>query len=328
MDKLTVVIPTYNRAQYLKKAIQGVLEQSFKDFRLIILDNNSSDNTATIVKSFDDARIHYIKNEKNIGSIENLNKAIELCETEYLSIPHDDDIMKKEFLERELQILESNQNISVVATNAEIIDENGNVIGNKLLNYNNDRVFATHEYSRNSLLGSDISFFLPCPTVMFRTNILKKYKLRFKEEMMLMADAFLWLELNTLPFEFYWVADPLYMYRFHCGQESKQSFIISRINFFDKLKPFLIKNDLANLIPAVAHGYYLFITNNLIEETLFHGLTNEQYKIYKDKMNAAGITMQYKIGCKEIKLYFKILLMKISPNILRTILRLKRKELK
>jgi len=63
--KVSVIIPTYNRAHMITEAIDSALNQTFKDFELIIVDNCSSGNTESVVKSYDDKRIRYFKNQNN-----------------------------------------------------------------------------------------------------------------------------------------------------------------------------------------------------------------------------------------------------------------------
>ena len=65
--KVTIAIPTYNRAQLLKISMQSVLDQDYPDFRILVLDNASSDNTEEVVRSFSDTRITYHRNKKNVG---------------------------------------------------------------------------------------------------------------------------------------------------------------------------------------------------------------------------------------------------------------------
>ena len=77
MIKIDVIIPTYNRADYLKMAIDSVLDQTYKNFNLYVLDNCSTDHTSKLLKTYSANQLTYIKNEENIGFIGNLNKALE-----------------------------------------------------------------------------------------------------------------------------------------------------------------------------------------------------------------------------------------------------------
>src|SRR6266480_3507457 len=95
---VTVVIPTYNRRTFLPIAITSVLRQTFADFQLIVLDDASTDETASVVTSFQDARISYIRNEINLGMVENWNNGFRLARTEYVAFLHDDDVWEPKFL--------------------------------------------------------------------------------------------------------------------------------------------------------------------------------------------------------------------------------------
>jgi glycosyltransferase involved in cell wall biosynthesis len=104
--KVTIAIVTYNRAHFLKHTINSCLRQSFADYELLILNNASTDNTADVINTFKDKRIKHILNKKNIGSINNINKAFGLAKGDYLLIVHDDDMMKPDMVRRQVEILD------------------------------------------------------------------------------------------------------------------------------------------------------------------------------------------------------------------------------
>jgi glycosyltransferase involved in cell wall biosynthesis len=89
----SIVIPTYSRAKDLKFAIYCVLRQTYEDFEIVISDNASHDNTDEIVKSFSDKRIRYYRNEKNIGTMPNVQKVISLARGSYIFLHSDDDFL-------------------------------------------------------------------------------------------------------------------------------------------------------------------------------------------------------------------------------------------
>ncbi len=96
--KVTVGIPTYNRASLLDETIRSVLGQQFADFRLVVSDNASDDGTSELVGSFADPRLAYVRSERNVGMIANLNRLIALTETEFLLLLPDDDIVYPGYL--------------------------------------------------------------------------------------------------------------------------------------------------------------------------------------------------------------------------------------
>ena len=88
---ISIVIPTYNRSKYLQCAIQGVLQQNFKDYELIISDNASTDDTQKVVSGVISNRVRYFRNKKNIGWIGNLQNAIDNANGKYIFLHGDDD---------------------------------------------------------------------------------------------------------------------------------------------------------------------------------------------------------------------------------------------
>lgn len=109
---ISVIIPTYNRAQTIEKSINSVLAQTYKNIELIVVDDCSKDNTQNIVSSIEDDRLKYIKLEKNSGANYARNTGISEASGEYIAFQDSDDIWRKEKLELELKfMLESNYDV-------------------------------------------------------------------------------------------------------------------------------------------------------------------------------------------------------------------------
>lgn len=87
----SIIIPTYNNSHFLKAAIQSCLEQTFRDFEIVVVDDCSPDNTKEVVASIKDKRIRYIRNNKNLGQEGNFKKSFSLGRGRYLFISGDDD---------------------------------------------------------------------------------------------------------------------------------------------------------------------------------------------------------------------------------------------
>jgi glycosyltransferase involved in cell wall biosynthesis len=122
--KVTVAIPTYNRSQLLKISLASVLAQDYPDFRVLVLDNASSDDTEAAVRSFGDPRVTYIRNGKNIGMVGNFNRAVEVNSSPYLSIFLDDDVMLPGFIRKSAKLLDEYPNVGFSFTLARYIDAN------------------------------------------------------------------------------------------------------------------------------------------------------------------------------------------------------------
>jgi glycosyltransferase involved in cell wall biosynthesis len=128
MPKVSVCIPTYNRANFLSYSVNSVLQQTYSDFELIICDDGSPDNTSEVVSQWNDSRIRYIKHPKNIGRSKNMRSGFEAASGEYFIKFDDDDGLTPEFLEKTVAILDAESAVDFVCTNHWIIDRNNNKI--------------------------------------------------------------------------------------------------------------------------------------------------------------------------------------------------------
>lgn len=124
MSSVTVVIPTYNRADLLPRAIDSVLSQSFEDFELIIVDDGSTDNTPEVVNTYSDPRIQYIKRNENLGANRARNEGINRAESDVISFLDSDDELHPEYLETAMKKLRSSDPDTVgVFTSFEIVED-------------------------------------------------------------------------------------------------------------------------------------------------------------------------------------------------------------
>ena len=116
MPKVTVLMPVYNVGAYVDKAIRSILRQTYQDFVLLIMDDGSTDDTAARVMRFKDARIRYERNERNLGLADNLNRGLSLIDTEYVARFDGDDIAEPDWLEANMQVLESHPEIGICSS--------------------------------------------------------------------------------------------------------------------------------------------------------------------------------------------------------------------
>ena len=121
---ISVLLPIFNAERFLAEAIQSVLNQTYPNFELIILNDGSTDGSDEIVKSFDDKRIKYFTHE-NIGLAATLNKGLSLACGEYIARQDNDDVSLPERFEHQMDYLLSHIDVDLLGTAAEIIDERG-----------------------------------------------------------------------------------------------------------------------------------------------------------------------------------------------------------
>lgn len=125
MVKVSISIPTYNRANYLQHAVNSVLQQTYSDFELIICDDGSTDNTSQLVNSWNDPRIRYLRHPQNIGRSRNMRSGFDTAIGEYFIKFDDDDALTPEFLSKTVAILDSNPAIDFVCSDHWIINAHG-----------------------------------------------------------------------------------------------------------------------------------------------------------------------------------------------------------
>lgn len=124
--KVSIITPTYNCGKYIGETIESVINQSYKDWEMIIVDDCSKDDTQEIVEKYTekDNRIKYIKLEQNSGAAIARNKAMELATGKYMAFLDSDDIWSKDKLEKQINFMEEN-NYNITCTEYEQIDEQG-----------------------------------------------------------------------------------------------------------------------------------------------------------------------------------------------------------
>lgn len=151
MKKVSVLIECHNYETFIGKAIQSVLDQSYENFELIIVDDCSSDNSESIIMSFDDSRINYRRNPINYGFVKSRNDSLSIASGEYIAFLDADDYWLPFKLEEQVEFLEANKDFAATFSSAYLIDENDNKYSD---NYKCDIDLET--YTFESSVSSEI----------------------------------------------------------------------------------------------------------------------------------------------------------------------------
>lgn len=172
---ISVLMPMYNTEAYLGLAIASILNQSYQDFELLILNDGSTDKSLEIALSYQDKRIRVLENEGNLGLIYTRNHLISEAKGDFLAWLDSDDIAVATRLEEQYNFLQKNPNIALVASWATIIDSNGQPTGEFRKSYIKD------EYLQALLLFVN---YIVQSSVMMRKSCLPKilYQLPFSED--------------------------------------------------------------------------------------------------------------------------------------------------
>jgi len=127
MKKVSVIIPTYNRAKYLRQSIESALAQNYGDIEVVVSDNASTDGTSQVIEDYlGDRRLKYFRNEENIGMVPNWRKALLEYAAGDLAIILDDDdyFIDRHYIGRAMRLLEKDENIALIHANTRIFYEN------------------------------------------------------------------------------------------------------------------------------------------------------------------------------------------------------------
>ena len=190
---VSIVLTTYNRANVLKKTIDSILAQTYKNFELIISDDCSTDDTAAICMDYElaDFRVKYYRNEVNLRMPGNLNAALKRTKGEFVANLHDGDVYKPELIEKWLECVQRDKDILFVFNQYSEVDHNGRLlcVHNHYLEPINSGI-VIRKYFFSTLSSA------PWGTVMVRRVAYEKYGY-FDEQYGFMSDVDMWLRLST-----------------------------------------------------------------------------------------------------------------------------------
>ena len=165
--EVSICIPAYNNAQHIGETIESVLAQTFTDFELVIVDDNSKDNTVEVVQEYmkKDSRVVLYQNEKNLGMSGNWNRCVEMTKGEFVKLICADDILMPDCLENEVRAIKKAENISMVISDSQLIDNDKKKIGT-FPRYHKAGLVGGAKIAKASLIM--INYFgMPC-AVLFR----------------------------------------------------------------------------------------------------------------------------------------------------------------
>ena len=207
--KVSVVIPAYNHEKYVGEAIQSVLDQTFRDFELIIINDGSTDNTEAEIFKFKDERIRYYSQE-NRGLNATLNRGIELARGEYFNFLPSDDAFLPEKLATQLKALEESRDIGIVFSYQIVIDGEGKEVKDDPILDWFTVPFETKEEIFPALFERD---FLSVPTALIKMECFNRVGL-FDESLRTTQDYDLWMRILRY-YNIRLIKEPLLKLRWH-----------------------------------------------------------------------------------------------------------------
>jgi Glycosyltransferases involved in cell wall biogenesis len=175
---ISVIMPCYNASTYIHEAINSIIEQSHKDWELIIVDDCSTDDSIKISQSFNDDRIRLYRLKKNRGNYYARNYGIKRARGKYIAMMDADDICLQHRLERQFNFLETHKHIGAIGCNYNLINEKGYKIGTV------ERSCNYKQFKVNLLLDN----YMLQSTILTRSHLLKKYGIKYDEQFIYASD--------------------------------------------------------------------------------------------------------------------------------------------
>lgn len=211
--KVVICIPTFNAQEMIRDTINSLINQSYDNIIIKVVDNCSTDNTRNIVREFLNENIKLIENEINIGAEGNFSRCMQLGEDGYIAIYHADDIYEPTIVEEQVKILD-NSSVLAVATHSNIINEKGETIGERFFPKELKKggvSFLNHQQLLSLICryGNVVT----CPSVMVRSSIYKNEIKNWNGALFrTSADLDVWLRISKLG-DFAFIGKPLIKYR-------------------------------------------------------------------------------------------------------------------
>jgi glycosyltransferase involved in cell wall biosynthesis len=313
--KISVLMPAYNAEKYIKEAIESILNQTFVDFELLIINDGSTDNTEKEILSFTDGRIIYVKNETNLGLANSLNKGIKLAKGKYIARMDSDDISLPSRLEVQVDFLDKYEDIALCSTGLQMFGANDKLITGR----------ADFEEIKIDLLFSSA---IGHASSMFRKDVFTQNNLFFNQYFFPAEDYELWTravfycKMTNLPV-------PYYLYRIYEHQvtatdprsaikseEIQKNYLQNALNLSEKEASFFAKNNSfpmsSETIMDFRENYNKIIQAN--QKQLFfdsHKLEKTLNCIFQNKLFALLSNSSIKFVLKNCSLLFLLRMDKI-----------------
>lgn len=245
---ISIVLPTFNGEKYIREAIDSILEQTEKDFELVIVNDCSTDNTLNIIEDYAkrDNRIKVVTNKINCKLPKSLNIGFDLCSGDYFTWTSDDNMYKKNALEKMKNKLDGETETGVVYANCDIIDGRGKIV---TLAHNNESNISI--YVANNIGAC----------FMYRREVHERLK-GYNIDKFLVEDYDFWIRAYRY-FKFEHINESLYLYRQHSGSltEERKKDIVEKTNelLIDNLSnKFISELDRLIIYKRLANSYYYY----------------------------------------------------------------------
>lgn len=260
--KVSILLPTYKRADYLREAIASALAQTYRNIEVLVLDDASPDHTPEVAAEFaGDTRLRYIRHEKNRGIVGNWAAGMEAASGEFFCILHDDDTFEPEFVETLLAPLTADDSLILAFSDHWMTDKDGA----RLADHTdlNSRTFHRHElsegvvsdFARTALLD----FSIPVGAAMFRACSVSSEFLSDRAKGSI--DGWLFYRCVKTGMRAYYVPRRLMNYRYHDGGMSRSATLYMGEGHVFRYETMMDDPQFAPMRPAISNRLSEVLSN-------------------------------------------------------------------
>lgn len=274
LPKISVLLPVYNCELYIREAVDSILNQTYTDFELLIIDDASSDRTVSLIESYNDSRIELIEKTLNTGYTNSLNLGLQLAKGKYIARMDGDDICLPERFAKQISFLEANSDVIVCGSWFSLIGSDRIV-----------KVPESHEDIKVALLKGNC---FAHPSVMIRKQSLEMFSIVYDVSKEPAEDYDLWARLVTKG-KLYNLQEVLLDYRTHSNQvtkkhsdKQKDSVMRTKRNLFNLLEFNLLPEEELVLNKVLNKGEaFNFDDFDLFKKVLHKLLTSNAKNIFE-----------------------------------------------
>lgn len=210
MDKVTVIIPSYNHKAFIEESINSVLNQDYKNIELIVIDDGSKDGSVERLKELASTKKFQLVTKENEGVCATLNRGLSLATGEFITFIASDDFMPLTRVSEQVEAFRAHSDADVIAGTVKVIDEKSNIIASKSLR-------AEGYISLDQMFRKNMVY---APTAMFKKQFFSKYGI-YREDY-LFEDYYMWLKTLSAGGRIYNVNKSWAFYRINTGNLEKR----------------------------------------------------------------------------------------------------------
>lgn len=319
MPKVSILLTSYNHADYVGESIESVLNQTYKDFELYIIDDCSTDNSWNVIKKYKDKRIIAIRNRKNMGK-NFTNELISKFKGEYIAIAHCDDKWEKDKLKKQVEYLDNHKKVGACFTHVKLIDEEGL----EIINENEEKY--TNFNIKNKTRYEWLNYFFIYGNKFCHPSVLLRKKVQVGENLQVyglgaIPDLYRWVKL-LLKYDIHIIEEKLTCFRIRINGANTSGRNPENIirNYYDvyqllnlyrnikekneflkvfpEAKKYVVKND---IVIEYAFAKICMNVNNSLKNTYtFFGL-NLLFEILQDDEKRNKIEKLYNYTSRDLK---------------------------